>query len=84
MGTSWKKARIYDGSGLADIFTWRWAWSRLTGPTGAGAAVEIFLAIMFLPTRMVEDRRRDLAANIIEMVLWFVDIVCGISGELVL
>lgn len=39
---------------------------------------------MFLPTRMVEDRRRDLAANIVAMVLWFVDIVCGSSGELVL
>lgn len=39
---------------------------------------------MFFPTRMVEDQRKNLAANIVEMVLWFVDIVCGSSPELVL
>lgn len=39
---------------------------------------------MFFLTRMVEDRRRNLAVNIVEMVLWFVNIVCDSSGELVL
>lgn len=48
-----------------------WKKARI-GPIWAGAAVEIFLVIMFLAIGMVEDRSRDLAANIVEMVLWSV------------
>lgn len=51
-----------------------WKKARI-GPIWAGAAVDIFLAIMFLAIGIVEDRRRDLAANIADMVLWVVVVV---------
>lgn len=59
-----------------------WKKARI-GPIWAGAAVEIFLVIMFLAIGMVEDRSRDLAANIVEMVLWSVRAAMGGSMRLV-